>query len=147
MYVVRLIPGNHEKFKSFIEFWCRMIYSNYSNSNMNIMWITYLTKVNFSQELYTHKIQESVFIFYYNYLLTLIFFFKSIEYHCPKLLCPIRVSNYQNSKSYARFQVHFLSHYPDFLITSCSQCILHSWMGDIRSMILYGLSRAVAEVV
>ncbi len=29
-----------------------------------------------------------------------------------------------------RFYVHFLSHYPDFLITSCSQGIIHSWMGD-----------------
>ncbi len=36
--------------------------------------------------------------------------------------------------------MHFLSHYPDFLITSCSQRILHSWMGDVQSIVLHGLS-------
>ncbi len=37
--------------------------------------------------------------------------------------------------------MHFLSHYPDFLITSCSQCTLHSWMGDVQSIVLHGLSQ------
>ncbi len=34
----------------------------------------------------------------------------------------------------------FFPHCPDFLITSCSQGILHSWMGDVQYIVLYGLS-------
>ncbi len=33
----------------------------------------------------------------------------------------------------------FLSHYPDFLIKYYSQRIVHSWMGDAQSIVLYGL--------
>ncbi len=28
--------------------------------------------------------------------------------------------------------MHFLSHYPDFLITTCSKHILHSWIGGVQ---------------
>ncbi len=35
--------------------------------------------------------------------------------------------------------MHLLSHYRDFLITSYGQRILHSWMGDVQSIVLHGL--------
>ncbi len=47
----------------------------------------------------------------------------------------------QSSKFKILFSISyaFLCHYPDFLIASCGQHILHSWTGDVQSAVLYGL--------
>ncbi len=55
---------------------------------------------------------------------------------CILLLCPY--FSIKLSKYYSQFHVHFLSHYPDFFITSCSQCMVYNWMGDVQSIVLYG---------
>ncbi len=74
-------------------------------------------------------------------------FFKINRISFHKTLVQYSSIKLSKSKILFSFYMCFLFHYPDFLSISCSQHKLHSWMGDVQSIVLYGLSSIIIRII